>query len=136
MTRRLTIVGSAAMGLLLVGVARAGEKPSAGPMGNPRGESDQTVTMEQDPSHAKTSSKNLRTVRMTIQDVDAATHTVVVEIHVSPEANITETGRPIKLDQLKSGDQIVAAVDPVSGDVMKLTVTQKGTGAREGTGAH
>lgn len=128
-----TVRGLAVVALLAAGAGRAADpgSQSTGAMGTPRSETDKTATMQRQSSIP---SSHLRTVTMTVRSVDPGTHTVMLEVHVSPEANITETGKPIRLDQLKPGDRVRASVDPRSGEVMKLSVTQKGTGS-EGTGA-
>ncbi len=115
---------------LAAGVAQAQaskESTTTGPMGVPRAESDRTVTQQAEGAYQEGS---LRTVTMTVRKVEPAQHKVMLEVQVSPEANITESGRPIKLDQLKEGDEVRASFDPKTGDLVKLQVTQKGTGAK------
>jgi hypothetical protein len=69
------------------------------------------------------STKHLRTVTLTVKNVDSKNHKVQFEAKVEPEANLTESGRPIKLDQLKEGDTVRASFDPKTGDVVRVDVT-------------
>jgi hypothetical protein len=69
------------------------------------------------------SASQLRTVTLTVKEVDPKEHRVVFEAQVKPEANLTESGHPIKLDQLKEGDKVKAAFDPKSGEVVRVDVT-------------
>ena len=68
---------------------------------------------------------NLRQATITVLKVDKATHTVTFKAKVQPEANLTKDGQPIKIDQLKEGDQVRASFDPATGDVKSLEVTRK-----------
>ncbi|MBS2030757.1 MAG: hypothetical protein JST54_22825 [Deltaproteobacteria bacterium] len=68
---------------------------------------------------------NLREATITVLKVDKATHTVTFKAKVQPEANLTKDGQPIKLDQLKEGDQVRASFDPATGDVKSLEVSRK-----------
>lgn len=65
----------------------------------------------------------LRTLTLTVKKVDPSKHTVEFEATVKPEADIEESGRPIKIDQLKPGDTVRAAFDPKTGDVVRVEVT-------------
>ncbi len=53
-------------------------------------------------------SSQLRTVTLTVKQVDPKNHRVTFEATVKPEANVTSSGKPIKLDQLKEGDTVKA----------------------------
>ena len=66
--------------------------------------------------------ESLRTFTLTVKDVDKNQHKVQFEAQVSPEANIMESGQPIKLDQLEEGDQVRASFDPKTNSVVKLEV--------------
>jgi hypothetical protein len=69
----------------------------------------------------------LRKVTVRVRDVDPGSHTVVLEAHVSPEANITSNGQPITIDQLKPGDEIRASFDPKTGDMIKVETVKQGS---------
>lgn len=71
-------------------------------------------------------STELRTVTLTVKQVDPENHRVTFEATVKPEANLTESGRPIKLDQLKEGDTVKASFDPKTGDVVRVDVAPAG----------
>lgn len=130
MNARKRMMACGAALALGAGMALAqGSQPETGPGGRPRGEGDTTETYERH-GEGTTPEKNLRTVTMTVRTVNSKAHRVTLDVQVSPEANITESGQPIKLDQLKPGDQVRASFDPKTGDVMKLQVTQKGTGIK------
>lgn len=102
---------AATLGLLLwAGLASADDKSS------PPG----TTTKQKAGTY---SSKQLRTVTLTVKSVDTKNHKVVFEVKVDPEANLTESGRPIKLDQVKEGDMVRASFDPKTGDVVRVDVT-------------
>jgi hypothetical protein len=80
----------------------------------------------------------LRAVTITVQDVDPKTHTVTFQAHVKPEANFKSgQGTPIRIDDLKKGDQVRAAFDPKTGDVVAVQVLpaggRKSGGAAGGT---
>jgi len=98
-----------ALGLLLTGGPTLAEESKPGT----------TTTQKQ----GKYSEKQLRTVTLTVKEVDTKNHKVVFEAHVKPEANLTESGHPIKLDQLREGDTVRAAFDPATGDVVRVDVT-------------
>ena len=68
---------------------------------------------------------SMRQATITVMKVDKASHTVTFKAHVQPEANVTKDGQPIKLDQLKEGDQVRASFDPSTGDVKSLEVSRK-----------
>ncbi len=68
-------------------------------------------------------SSQLRTVTLVVKQVDPEKHRVTFEATVKPEADVTSSGRPIKLDQLKEGDTVKAAFDPATGDVIRVEVT-------------
>jgi len=76
---------------------------------------------------------DLRTFTLTVKDVDKAEHKVQFEAQVSPEANIMESGQPIKLDQLEEGDQVRASFDPSTGSVVKLEVIRNEPKAKPGS---
>lgn len=69
----------------------------------------------------------LRKVTVRVREVDASSHTVVLEAHVSPEATVTSNGQPITIDQLKPGDEIRASFDPKTGDVIKVETVKQGS---------
>jgi hypothetical protein len=73
---------------------------------------------------------SLRKVTVRVQSVDPAKHTVILEAHVSPEAEVQSNGQPIKIDQLKAGDEIRASFDPQTGDVVKVEKIKVGSGAK------
>jgi hypothetical protein len=70
------------------------------------------------------SSSDLRTLTLQVKSVDAEHHRVTFEATVKPEANVTESGQAIKLDQLKEGDVVRASFDPVTGDLIRVDVTR------------
>jgi hypothetical protein len=104
---RMRVGAGAVLGLLLVG-------------GPAFAQSSGTTTTQKEGTYSE---KNLRTVTLTVKKVDTKNHKVVFEAHVKPEANLTESGHPIKLDQLKEGDTVRAAFDPKTGDVVRVDVT-------------
>jgi hypothetical protein len=65
---------------------------------------------------------HLRTFSLKVKDVDADNHVVDFQAKVKPEANITESGQAIKLDQLKPGDEVRASFDPATNEVVRLDV--------------
>jgi hypothetical protein len=83
----------------------------------------QSKSMEK---QTKASQKNLRQLSLKVKDVDKANHKVTFEAQISPEANIQENGVPIKIDQLKAGDEVRASFVPQTGEVVKLNVTRSG----------
>lgn len=99
----------AVLGLLLMGGPALAEESKPG-----------TVTTQKEGTYSE---KQLRTVTLTVKQVDTKNHKVVFEAHVKPEANLTESGRPIKLDQLREGDTVRASFDPKTGDVVRVDVT-------------
>ncbi len=68
--------------------------------------------------------QNLRIITLRVLGVNKDEHTVNFQAKVKPEANIQESGQPIALDQLKPGDEVRAAFDPSTGEVIKLEVTK------------
>ena len=66
--------------------------------------------------------ENLRQATVTVIQVDPMNHKVRFEAQVQPEANLMQNGQPIRLDQLKEGDQVRASFDPATGEVVKLDV--------------
>jgi hypothetical protein len=69
--------------------------------------------------------KQLRAVRVTVTDVDQANHKVTFEAKVSPEASFKSgQGQPIKIDQLRKGDEVRAAFDPKTGEVVAVQVVR------------
>jgi hypothetical protein len=60
--------------------------------------------------------------------VDKAKHKVTFEARVSPEASVSSNGEPIRIDNLKPGDQVKASFNPATGEVSQLDVTVKGGG--------
>src|SRR5258706_14071174 len=66
----------------------------------------------------------LRVVKLTVKDVNPQNHKVTVDVQVSPEANFqSQTGTPIRIDQLKPGDTVSAAFDPKTGEMLSAKVT-------------
>ncbi len=124
MMRKLVIGGLALVLGAGIVQAQGSTQQQTGPMGTPRTESDRTATAQAEGVYKE---ENLRTVTMTVRKVEPSKHKVTLDVQVSPEANITESGRAIKLDQLKEGDEVRASFDPKTGDVVKLQVTAKGT---------
>lgn len=89
--------------------------------------SDTTATPSEQPGGKVTIEKGgappdseLRHVTFTVKQVDKANHTVTFTAKVSPEANIEKNGQPIRIDQLRPGDEVRAAFDPSTGEVMKV----------------
>jgi hypothetical protein len=68
---------------------------------------------------------NMRTVTITVKDVDRAANMVTFQAKVSPEANIKKNGMPIKLNELEAGDSLKVAFDPRTGEVMRAEVIRK-----------
>ena len=66
--------------------------------------------------------KGVRTVTVTVKEVDPKNHTVTFQATVKPEAT-TSPGRTVQLDQLREGDQIRASYDPKTGEVVRVDVT-------------
>jgi hypothetical protein len=69
----------------------------------------------------------LRKVTVRVRDVDPSKHTVVFEAHVSPEATVMSNGQPIRIDQLKPGDEVRASFDPKTGEVIKVETVKQGS---------
>jgi hypothetical protein len=106
---RMSWKAGAAAAVLLAGAAVAAEASKPG---------EQTTIQKE----GKFQEKDLRTVTVTVKEVDPANHRVTFEATVRPEAT-TSSGEPIKLDQLKEGDTIRAAFDPKTGEVYRVDVT-------------
>jgi len=64
----------------------------------------------------------MRMAQIKVTHVDKKSHMVHFVAKVQPEANLTKDGQPIKLDQLRRGDEVRAAFDPQTGEVIKLEV--------------
>jgi Cu/Ag efflux protein CusF len=79
-----------------------------------------TVTKQKSGSYK---AESLRTVTLTVKDVDPENHRVTFEATVKPEVK-NSSGQPIKLDQLKPGDTVRAAFDPKTGEVVRVDVTK------------
>jgi hypothetical protein len=114
MTRMRWGVGAVAGLLISSSGALAAEEAGKQPK-NP-----QTVTSQKEGTFKQS---ELRTVTLTVKEVDAKNHRVTFEAKVTPEANLTESGQPIKLDQLKEGDTVRASMNPKTGDVVRIEVT-------------
>jgi hypothetical protein len=108
-------VGGAAA-VLLAGAAVAAEPSKQGAAGSSGG----TTTTQKEGTYKEGA---LRTVTVTVKEVDSKNHKVTFEATVKPEANVTESGRPIKLDQLREGDTVRAQFDPKTGEVVRVEVT-------------
>jgi hypothetical protein len=68
--------------------------------------------------------ESLRMVKATVKQVNPSAHTMTVDIEVSPEADFTsDSGKPLKIDQVKPGDTVTAAVDPDTGKVVHARVS-------------
>ena len=100
--------------LLVAGIAFAGDAAKQDARSN------ETITHQAAGTYK---ASQLRTVTLTVKQVDPSNHRVTFEATVKPEANLTESGRPIKLDQLREGDTVKAAFDPKTGDVVRVDVT-------------
>jgi hypothetical protein len=107
--------GVGAVAALLLAGAAVGDEPS-----KQEAKSAGTTTKQKEGTYKE---KDLRTVTLTVKQVEPEKHRVVFEATVKPEANVTSSGRPIKLDQLKEGDTIRASFDPKTGDVIRMEVT-------------
>ena len=70
----------------------------------------------------KVSPESLRSLSLKVLEVDQKQHTVNFQAKVKPEADITQSGQPIALDQLKPGDEVRASFDPRTGEVIRLEV--------------
>jgi len=58
----------------------------------------------------------------------AAADKLTVDVQVSPETNFqSQTGTPIKIDQLEPGDTASAAFDPKTGETVSAKVTPSGS---------
>ncbi len=82
----------------------------------------------------------LRIVRLTVRSVDPVHHRVTFDAQVSPGASFRAgQGAQIGLDQLQPGEQVRAALDPSTGDVVAVEVINpnqgsKGNGAQSASG--
>jgi Cu/Ag efflux protein CusF len=78
---------------------------------------------EQMKKEATESIEALRIVQLTVKDVKPTEHKVTFEMTVSPEASYRSgQGEPIRIDQLKPGDEVRAAFDPKTGEVVQVQV--------------
>jgi hypothetical protein len=121
MSKRLHYILStgACAAAIAAAVATSSSAQEAAP---PKGGATKTTTMERPTT---TPAKNLRTVTLTVKDVDRDEHKITFEAHVKPEANISSNGRPIALDQLQKGETLRVTMDPATGEVIKAEVTRK-----------
>jgi Cu/Ag efflux protein CusF len=110
----------AVAGLLLAAGAAYGGDASKGGEASKEAQAPATTTKQKEGTYK---SGDLRTVTLIVKQVDPKNHRVTFEATVTPEANVTASGKPIKLDQLKEGDTVKAAFDPKSGDVVRVDVT-------------
>jgi Cu/Ag efflux protein CusF len=115
MSRTGWAVGGAAA-VLLAGAAVAAESSKQSGTGSAGG----TTTSQREGTYKE---GDLRTVTITVKEVDSKNHKVTFEATVKPEANVTSSGQPIKLDQLREGDTVRAAFDPKTGEVVRVDVT-------------
>jgi hypothetical protein len=113
MKRSAWVVGGAAA-VLVAGAAVAAESSKQGAAG-----ASGTTTAQREGTFKE---KDLRTITLTVKEVDADQHKVTFEATVKPEAT-TSSGRPIKLDQLREGDTVRASFDPKTGEVVRVDVT-------------
>lgn len=72
-----------------------------------------------------TPAANVRTVTITVKDVDRAANMVTFQAKVSPEANIKKDGMPIKINELQAGDSMQVSFDPRTGEVTRAEVIKK-----------
>jgi hypothetical protein len=107
-------------GLLTLGTSLAARADSAA-TGQPKGGK---MTYE---SGKQVEEQNLRKLTLKVKDVDKANHRVTFEAQVAPEAQVAKDGQPIKLDELKAGDEVRAAFDPKTGEVQKLEIERAGS---------
>jgi Cu/Ag efflux protein CusF len=107
-------------GLLLAAGAARGEDTSKGDASKQETQAPGTTSKQKAGTFKST---DLRTVTLTVKQVDPQNHRVTFEATVKPEANVTSSGKPIKLDQLKEGDTVKAAFDPKTGDLVRVDVT-------------
>jgi hypothetical protein len=110
--RLRTMVAARALGaVLLLGGATA------------RAQSDammkQRTTIE---SKSELPKADQRQLTITVKEVDPVKHVALLQVVVSPEANITSNGNKIRLDELKPGDSIRASFDPKTEEVIELDV--------------
>ncbi len=112
-------ISAGMMGLGGLALAKSDNPPSTGG-------GDQTMspgsTSKTYKKGTATPKENLRTFSLKVKDVDKAKKTVDFQAKVKPEANIIESGKPIKLDQLNPGDEVRASFDPSTGEVVRLEV--------------
>ena len=107
------------MGLGGLALAQSDSSPSMGGGDQPMPPGSTSKTYQQGTT---TPQKDLRTFSLKVKEVDKDKHTVDFQAKVKPEANIMESGQPIKLDQLNPGDEVRASFDPSSGDIVRLEV--------------
>lgn len=123
--------------MILSGAAFAQDSSSSGQSGmggsTSSGQQGQAGGKAQGGAGAAVPSGHMRTVTVTVKSTDPANHKVDFEAQVTPEASIIENGQPIRLDQLKPGDQVRASFDPATNNVVKLQVTRAGAGSESGT---
>ena len=120
-TTRKAITIELALVAALAGLAGCSESSAQQAPSQPA-PSDRKMTVER---QTGTAPGNIRTVVIKVKDVDRAAHKVTFEAKVSPEANISRNGQPIRLDQLNEGDSIRVSFDPRTGDVTKAEVVRK-----------
>jgi hypothetical protein len=67
--------------------------------------------------------EELRVMQLTVKDVKPKEHKVTFEAQISPEASYKSgQGEPIRIDQLKKGDEVRAAFNPSTGEVVEVEV--------------
>jgi hypothetical protein len=71
-----------------------------------------------------TPASELRTVTLTVKEVNPSSHHVVFDAKVKPEA-VSSSGEPIRIDSLRQGDQVRASFDPATGDITRIDVLAK-----------
>ena len=82
----------------------------------------QKTTMERGTTASRA---DIRTVTVTVKDVDRADHKVTFEAKVAPEANLMRNGEPIRIDQLQKGDSLRMQLDTRTGEIIKAEVVKK-----------
>jgi hypothetical protein len=121
---RTLMAGMALAALGLAGSARAQAQQQTQQPEGIRKEMEQQSTQQ---------ISQLRAVTITVQNVDPKSHTVTFQAHVKPEANFKSgQGTPIRIDDLKKGDQVRAAFDPKTGEVVAVQVLRAGKGGTTG----
>jgi hypothetical protein len=71
-----------------------------------------------------------REVVLRVEDIDREENEITFESHLRPGAQVYRDGQPIPMDQLQEGDQVRAAFDPQTGDVVRLELVQPASPAR------